>query len=416
MDNLEKESFMSEVSEQIEFNLAHDGGNGYMKDRLNGQTTIFPSVLARFLPGMQNNIIKASDTKEVQNLLNNYLDDMDITVQSNGINSNGRYLVGKAGINSGAPLMTFNVSSVEGKSTSDISIISALSLVAYNAVKVYYEQYNNLPENLKVEVAKMATDLPIDETKNRSIRESYITRFTGNQHIVVINNFDNPITVNVTFKKAFLEAEGVVGERGLIMSPTNAGMLRDDDVFQPLIEDYQLDSFDGQDLMEAGNTIGVDIGDGTVDFSAMNGLASLPNMNDSLNTGIGNIAEEAISALHQAYPAIRRLNRQKFMEIANRGNDEESRTYHSFLDQQMIVLNQQIISKISTLYSRLDQQVGMIIISGGGAVALKPTLSASLKETMKQLDSFNKTKIFWVGPKYAQTLNLDGLEARVLIM
>ena len=68
MDNLEKESFMSEVSEQIEFNLAHDGGNGYMKDRLNGQTTIFPSVLARFLPGMQNNIIKASDTKEVQNL------------------------------------------------------------------------------------------------------------------------------------------------------------------------------------------------------------------------------------------------------------------------------------------------------------------------------------------------------------
>lgn len=294
MDNLEKESFMSEVSEQIEFNLAHDGGNGYMKDRLNGQTTIFPSVLARFLPGMQNNIIKASDTKEVQNLLNNYLDDMDITVQSNGINSNGRYLVGKAGINSGAPLMTFNVSSVEGKSTSDISIISALSLVAYNAVKVYYEQYNNLPENLKVEVAKMATDLPIDETKNRSIRESYITRFTGNQHIVVINNFDNPITVNVTFKKAFLEAEGVVGERGLIMSPTNAGMLRDDNVFQPLIEDYQLDSFDGQDLMEAGNTIGVDIGDGTVDFSAMNGLASLPNMNDSLNTGIGNIAEEAI--------------------------------------------------------------------------------------------------------------------------
>ncbi|MGV4511191.1 hypothetical protein ACQ1P2_11000, partial [Ornithobacterium rhinotracheale] len=124
---------------------------------------------------------------------------------------------------------------------------------------------------------------------------------------------------------------------------------------------------------------------------AMNGLASLPNMNDSLNTGIGNIAEEAINALHQAYPAIRRLNRQKFMEIANRGNDEESRTYHSFLDQQMIVLNQQIISKISTLYSRLDQQVGMIIISGGGAVALKPTLSASLKETMKQLDSFNKT-------------------------
>ena len=104
------------------------------------------------------------------------------------------------------------------------------------------------------------------------------------------------------------------------------------------------------------------------------------------------------------------------MQIANRGDDEESRTYKKYLDDQAVVLNQQIISKISSLYSRLDQQVGLIVVSGGGAVTLKASLYKVLKEAMNQLDSFHKTKILWVESKYAQTLNLDGLQARVIAM
>lgn len=407
---------MSNQTQIIEFNVPHDGGNGYMKDRINGQTTIFPSVLSRFLPGMQSTVVNSKDHDAVQRLLKNYLDDMDITVQSNGINVNARYLVGKAAISSGATVTTFNVSSVEGKATSDISIICLLSLISYKAIKAYYDLNLELPTQLEVNIPKMATDLPIDETKNKSIRESYIARFNTNKHIIVVNNFENPITVTITFQNVTLQPEGVIGANGLILSHTTPHTFRDDEVFQPLVEDYHLDHFDGQDLLECGNVIGIDIGDGTVDFSATNGLQALPNMNDSLNLGVGNISEDAISALHQAYPSIRKLNRQKFMEIAERGDDAESKTYRQFLNDQAITLNQQIISKVSSMYSRLDQQVGMIVVSGGGAVTLKDSLYLLLQETMKQLDSFNKTKIFWVGKEYAQTLNLDGLEARILAM
>lgn len=235
---------------------------------------------------------------------------------------------------------------------------------------------------------------------------------------MTINNFDKPINVHIQFSQVAVEPEGLTGERGLIISPTYRGMYRDDDVFNPLLVDYQLDHFDGQDMAEAGNVICIDIGDGTVDFSTMNGLSTLTlaNLNDSLASGVGNVATDAINALHQKYPMIRKLNRQKFMEIANRGNDRESRAYKEFFDEQVKSLNRRIISKLSAIYNSLDQQVGMIIVSGGGAIALKDSLAPALKEAMSKLDIFDRTKIFWVDKEFAQTLNLDGLQARILSM
>ena len=402
----------------IHLTLAHDGGNGYMKDRINGKTTIFPSVIADFMPGMQNVTVDSNSREDVENFLDDFINNMDVTTNSKGINDNGHYLVGQAAAYSGIHVTTFNVGNSAGKNTSDISVIAALAFIAYNALNIYYRHHLVLPDLLNVSVDKFATDLPIDEFKNQGIVQSFIARFKEHLHIVTINNFDKPINVHVQFSQVAVEPEGLTGERGLIISPTYRGMYRDDDVFNPLLLDYQLDHFDGQDMAEAGNVICIDIGDGTVDFSTMNGLSTLTlaNMNDSLASGVGNVATDAINALHQKYPMIRKLNRQKFMEIANRGNDRESRAYKEFFDEQVKSLNRRIISKLSVIYNSLDQQVGMIIVSGGGAIALKDSLAPALKEAMSKLDIFDRTKIFWVDKEFAQTLNLDGLQARILSM
>lgn len=409
---------MQEEQQTIHFNLAHDGGNGYMKDRINGKTTIFPSVIADFMPGMQNVTIKSNSCDDVENFLDDFINNMDITTESNGISDNGRYLVGQAAAYSGVHVTTFNVNNTAGKNTSDISIIAALAFISYNALNLYYRHHLTLPDSLNVSVDKFATDLPIDEFKNQIIVKAFTSRFKNSSHLVTINNFDKPINVQISFGQVAIEPEGLTGERGLIISPTYPGMYRDDEVFDPLLLDYQLDHFDGQDMAEAGNVICVDIGDGTVDFSTMNGLSTLTlaNMNDSLASGVGNVATDAINALHQKYPMIRKLNRQKFMEIANRGNDKESLAYRAFFDDQVKSLNRRIISKLSSIYNALDQQVGMIVVCGGGAVALKSSLGPALKETMSKLDIFDRTRIFWIDKQFAQTLNLDGLQARILAM
>lgn len=137
---------------------------------------------------------------------------------------------------------------------------------------------------------------------------------------------------------------------------------------------------------------------------------------DSGNGFMKDCIEDAIKALHQAYPSIKKMNRQKIMEIANRGEDEESRTFKHYLKEQTVVINQEIIAKVITLYSRLDQQLGMIVVSGGGAATLQSSLYPALISTLAEIDIFNKTKIFWVEKKFAQTLNLDGLKARILAM
>ena len=402
----------------IHLTLAHDGGNGYMKDRINGKTTIFPSVIADFMPGMQNVTVDSNSREDVENFLDDFINNMDVTTNSKGINDNGRYLVGQAAAYSGIHVTTFNVGNSAGKNTSDISVIAALAFIAYNALNIYYRHHLVLPDLLNVSVDKFATDLPIDEFKNQGIVQSFIARFKEHLHIVTINNFDKPINVHIQFSQVAVEPEGLTGERGLIISPTYRVMYRDDDVFNPLLVDYQLDHFDGQDMAEAGNVICIDIGDGTVDFSTMNGLSTLTlaNLNDSLASGVGNVATDAINALHQKYPMIRKLNRQKFMEIANRGNDRESRAYKEFFDEQVKSLNRRIISKLSAIYNSLDQQVGMIIVSGGGAIALKDSLDPAIKEAMSKLDIFDRTKIFWVDKEFDQTLNLDGLQARILSM
>ena len=80
----------------IHLTLAHDGGNGYMKDRINGKTTIFPSVIADFMPGMQNVTVDSNSREDVENFLDDFINNMDVTTNSKGINDNGRYLVGQA--------------------------------------------------------------------------------------------------------------------------------------------------------------------------------------------------------------------------------------------------------------------------------------------------------------------------------
>ena len=57
--------------EKIHMKIAHDVGNGYMKDAINGKRVIFPSVLSRILPGNEPSKVDLSDMDNVKRLLDN---------------------------------------------------------------------------------------------------------------------------------------------------------------------------------------------------------------------------------------------------------------------------------------------------------------------------------------------------------
>lgn len=400
------------ATNQAEYEVAHDGGNGYMKDSVNEQRSIFPSVISRVLPSGEPEPININDFDEVKNVLNNYLNYMDVTVQSQSIHNNGRFLVGNIVTDNGMDGITFNVNSTEGKSHSDISLICLFALLAYKGLKDVFEG-TDLPQVINITVNRMITALPIDEIKIKGAADAYKQRFTDNDHVVLINTFTQPITVNLHFEQVSVMPEGVVAEYGVIGDPRNSDDYRDDDLFNELREQYNLPGFDGEDVLQIGNVLGIDIGEGTVDFSIIKGVSPVPRLNSSIYMGVGNVIENATQALHEQYPSVPIMDRQTFMKIANSHRGRESQAYLQCLNEQKVALEDQITERVKTIYTKMKGQIDLIIVSGGGAAAMKDHYYKEFKRVIDEVSPFGAAPLLWVPNKYTQTLNLDGMEFRL---
>lgn len=220
-------------AEDIHMVVSHDGGNGFMKDQASNKRFIFPSILAEVLPGQDIETIDISDEQNVKDLMDHFLNRMDVTVKSDTLNDSGRYLVGQQAKYSGNDPINFNVNSVEGKSTSDISLICLFSLISYSALKKFYNQNNFIPKKLNVTVDKLSTALPINEIKLPGVQKKFAERFTAFKHKVIINSFSEPVEVELNFPNVFVDPEGVAAITGLIFDYKTLNY-RNDDIFAGL--------------------------------------------------------------------------------------------------------------------------------------------------------------------------------------
>lgn len=397
---------------------ASDGGNGFMKVQLNNHRFIFPSIMSDVLPGKELEAIDVNDINNVKATLANFVDKMDIKVSSPAIQNNGRYFVGPQASISGTEPINYNVKSSQGKSGSDIGLVCLFSLISYYALVHFFDEYNYVPTNLNVVVDKFATALPIDEIKVKGVQQAYAKRFMNYHHQIVINNFSTLVHVDLSFRDIFVDPEGVAAVTGLIFDPDRLNY-RQGEIFEDLVEEYALSDFTGEDILKAGNVLTIDIGDGTMDFAVTNQGVRVPNQNRSVLNGVGISAENAIDALRQKYPIIAPMDRQTFIQIANRDkgpNDKESQVYRSFLNEQTVNLERQIIEQIRDFHRALHGQIGMIVLCGGGANVLKDHFHDKFKKVIQSLFPFNAPYILWVNKKYAQMLNLDGLVVRAKVM
>lgn len=401
---------------EIHLVCAHDGGNGYMKDEINGIRTVYPSLLAQILPGNEPTPINVNNSGAVNEVITKYLDNMDITTQSNSLKMNGRFLIGNNAVDSGIPVTGFNVNSTEGKHNSDVSLICLFSLAAYTALYEFWQEHKSLPKQLDVSISKMATALPIDEIKLPGVRRAFINRFLQNDHVVIINNFNTPVTVNLSFKKVDVQAEGVIAQFGLIGGLQKNTKYRNDDIFKEFRLKYKKPDFTGREVSKLNYILLIDVGEGTVDFSVLHKVSPVPQINRSINMGTGNVVESAIKALRKKYPMIGQISRQSFIQIANRGNDQESVAYRNILISQLVLLERLINEQIKTIYSQLNGQISLVVVCGGGTKTLRSHYERQLQSIIEDMSPFGAAPIFWIPNKNTQMLNLDGLNFRLKYM
>ena len=158
--------------------IANDLGYGFIKADINGEQVKIPSVIATKQSYMAPNPDTISDK-----YMENFLDNMDVSISSSSVNRTGRFLIGRAASKAASRTQTFNIYSGKGKSDDDLSVILTLSMIAGQRVKLAYEANADLSKPLNADVI-MATELPISEGRNSQVSKNYESKYLEHKHIV----------------------------------------------------------------------------------------------------------------------------------------------------------------------------------------------------------------------------------------
>lgn len=398
----------------IHLNIANDSGNGFMKEEFNNHRFKQPSVIAEVRKGKEPTPINDLENPgRVSETINEILDNQYVTIDSPGVNANGKYFVSTRAQNSTMTQVGYNIMSEQPKSDSDVGIICLLSEIAGYSLKQLYEETKELPETIKVVVDNMTTALPISDFKVKSNQEKLINRFTKGSHLVMINNFETPIPVNITFKNVLVNPEGAIGQYALIGDPHEKGTIRQDGIFDDFVKENALEeSIDGEYVQNAGKVISIDIGDYTTDISVMDGFTPYEDANQSLKLGIGSITNYAIDDLKAKYPSVPMPKRQDFTEEVINGKTKRADLFREELEDQMPQLVNSIIDRLRETFTALRGDAGLIVVHGGGAIPTRSVLEPALKELIKEVMIF-EIPVMYIPEEYSQWLNLDGLSMRI---
>ena len=361
--------------------IANDLGYSSVKANINDKELKFPSVIAQLRPQDVPAPAEINSDEAMKNYIDNFLDNMDVTVASNAVKSSGRYLIGNAAVESGLSLRQLDINDYTGKSETDLSVILTLSMIAGRRVQEAYKNGEDLSKELEANVY-MATALPVSEGKRDNARDEYAQRYLTGKHVVTFHNFSDLITVNVNFKKVYVALEGETAQMIIAsdMEGLSEGIKKDFDKNYPdLASDVSVD-----DIIGAQNAVGIDIGGGTTDVVAIiNGKANAA-ASTSVPTGYGTVLQEAVRILQDRQMNFEdRSQLQSFIEKEvsplRRGQQKAAK---DVVDEQVGPLTDSIVDAVSQTL-RMARETEVIFVYGGGSIPMKDNSELRLRLSQK---------------------------------
>ena len=248
-----------EKNTAIEIVAGIDVGNEYTKSAINKHLFILQSQAAK-----RYNIM--IDEKYNENQYKEFIEDieneMDCSFTTPLVKDTTRRLFGRRALQSHQTIEQFDI--MEGKAENDLYGCLLLGTIATYALRQHYENVSQkIPGTVSVNV-KLATALPINEfkKKNKSFRERILN--AGQPHLVTIHNFEVPIIVQITFTAIHVASEGEAAQYGLAAASDNFLQYIESEIKEHY-GDYYAD-YSGRDFVTAKNTLGIDIGGGTMDI------------------------------------------------------------------------------------------------------------------------------------------------------
>lgn len=400
--------------------IANDLGYGFIKADINGERVKIPSAIATKQSYMAPNPDTISDK-----YMENFLDNMDVSISSSSVNRTGRFLIGRAASKAASRTQTFNIYSGKGKSDDDLSVILTLSMIAGQRVKLAYEANADLSKPLNADVI-MATELPISEGRNSQVSKNYEDKYLRHKHIVTFNNFNDPITVSINFISVRSYLEGETASLALANAAKGLkGFEILDSLREAVAKDYKKNyperakKYGVEEILNALNIFILDIGERTSDLVTTTLGAANPEASDSIDLGFGTALERTRQELRVRHLA-NFNSRYDLKEYLHRdlvgANKEKQEQIRQILIEQLQPLSDGIIDASSNILSLTANDTDVVFVLGGGSIPMlkQSNLRRDLVELLQSLGS--EAPVIGVDPKFAQWMNEIGLLIALSVM
>lgn len=399
------------MSDTMHMTCGMDIGNGYVKAKVSvdgsqPRLVDLPSVVTYVSPATPWIPREPNDE-----LMADLVNELDCTISSKAIKQQdrGRILVGERSVASGDTQVMFNIDDHVPKCDDSLSYQLALSVIASEAVRVTWERTHVLPSDVIHVACAMGVALPISDYMDW--RETYRDRFCDGEHRITIHDFEQEVTVSVTFAKSdvVVLAEGAAAQYAIsdMGEPFLEAALRDTRARGIPCDPEET----GASLASYKSTVGVDIGEGTVNFPVFrDGNISVEN-SSSINTGYGTVLSKVVVAERNSASAPR--TRKELSEFLLDPNPSPTKRrlrkrYQRLVDEEIQVFVRDVISEYKRVLARVKLDCDVVYVYGGGAAPVRDTLLPQLVEASK-LDEDVYIPVIYLDSSYSRDLNRNGL-------
>lgn len=404
-----------------------DIGNGYTKGLIGPQGDENPDLIEGIdMPSVsmlvtKPNLVPTADINAVAVVEEDFYNNLDVHFDTPLVNNNYRRLLGRRALNaSGDALDEFNLNDKTSKADQELSKVLVLGILAGKAVKDYVAAHGSIPNPahddepsaLKVH-ASIALALPINEYVH--YREQYAASFTGAGdntivHTVTLDNFDTPVTVKVICDHVVVIAEGASAQYAI----SSYGEPLADALLEEVRErGLELPGVTGADINAVTDTVGVDVGEGTVNFPVFTGAEFNKDASRAFNKGYGTILENAIRTMEDTGFNTSFTSRKQLADFLQRKPPVLKRKAY---DQVMVYVQEQaqfFVDALVEQFTRVMNDVGMftevVFVYGGGSGPIRELLYPALMDKVAELNAAGETPVLYMDAAYSRKLNREGL-------
>lgn len=391
-----------------------DIGNGYVKGVISAKelndgkwitdVVDIPSGVTKMVG---KNFVPTPDS-EAKMVLADPFNTFDASFDSPIVLDNYRRLFGAKALAANGTFEEFDVIGLRSKAEQELSKELVLGLIAAQVLKSYVDMHNSLPsEELSADVV-CALALPI--TEFMAYRGIYASQFKESSHLVVVHNFETRCTVKLNFKDVQVVAEGASAQYAI---NSKGAKLIDFMLKDVRSHGVKLDGITADDILSVKNTIGVDIGEGTVNFPVFTNGSFNTNASATLEKGYGNVLMGALNAMRQQrFQGGFTSRKQLASYLQEKPSALRINHYNSvmnFVNEQKDGFVKECAEKFGHVFQTVASTTEVVFVYGGGATPVKDLLYNELLDKIQSIIGTREFAVLYLDSEYSRYLNREGL-------